>query len=309
MAGQSWFVAMDGKPAGPYPEAQFQAFVAQGSFDRDTLVWCEGMSSWQRAGYVPGLIPSADSPRPRAGAQTPDSENRFFADFNAWPLFGMLVLYVIGMSLILPAPWVGTALCRWIVRRVYVPGRPNLSFEGRLREIWYAFLLLALLPCFNALPAIYLYLEYLPQFSGSLDDFLTIWPYLLAAPLLGVACAIFCWWLIFKWVVMNIATDGRRLPLSFDGGFFTSLAWYIGVVVSTITIVGWAWVVAACMRWVCRNIAGSVRGVFFAGSGWQILWRSWVFSFLCALIVPIPWTVRWYARWWASQFAVGVAMS
>jgi hypothetical protein len=305
MAGRSWFVAMDGKPAGPYPEAEFQAFVAQGSFDHNTIVWSEGMSGWERAGSVPGLIPADNSPRSGLGARGSDISDRFFGDFNTWPLFGVLLLCLIGMSLIIPAPWVGTALFRWIVRRLRVPGRPHLTFEGRVSDIWYAFLLLALLPCFNALPAAYIYWTQLGRLSWSLEDFTAIWPYLLAAPLLGVLCAIFCYWLIFKWVVMNIATDGRRLPLSFDGGFFSSLLWYIGVSLSAITIIGWAWMLAALVRWVCRNIAGSVRGVYFAGSGWQILWRSWVFSVVCAFIIPIPWMLRWYVRWWTAQFGVG----
>jgi hypothetical protein len=42
-------------------------------------------------------------------------------------------------------------------------------------------------------------------------------------------------------------------------------------VVSIITIIGWAWVYAAEMRWICRNIQGARRRVVFEGTGLQYL--------------------------------------
>jgi hypothetical protein len=74
--------------------------------------------------------------------------------------------------------------------------------------------------------------------------------------------------------------------------------------VSFITIVGWAWVVTAWMRWVCRNIDGTQREVIFIASGLEVLWRTIVFVFACIFIIPIPWVLRWYAQWYASQFAL-----
>jgi len=55
----------------------------------------------------------------------------------------------------------------------------------------------------------------------------------------------------------------------------------------------------------CRNISGATRPVSFTGSGWQILWRSFVFEVCSIFIIPIPWMLRWYARWYVSQIAVG----
>ena len=74
--------------------------------------------------------------------------------------------------------------------------------------------------------------------------------------------------------------------------------------VSFITIVGWAWVVTAWMRWVCRNIDGTQREVIFTASGLEVLWRTIVFVIACIFIIPIPWVLRWYAQWYASQFAL-----
>lgn len=70
MSNRTWYVAVDGKQAGPYPEDQFLEFIANGQIDRNSLVWSEGMASWQRAGYVPGLF-ARRSRRPRRPAAQP----------------------------------------------------------------------------------------------------------------------------------------------------------------------------------------------------------------------------------------------
>jgi hypothetical protein len=74
--------------------------------------------------------------------------------------------------------------------------------------------------------------------------------------------------------------------------------------ISFITIIGWAWVIAFWMRWICSNIEGTRREVVFNGTGLQILWRTLVFVIGCIVIIPIPWVLRWYARWYVSQFAL-----
>jgi hypothetical protein len=69
-----------------------------------------------------------------------------------------------------------------------------------------------------------------------------------------------------------------------------------------ITIIGWAWVAVAQMRWICRNINGTHREIVFNATGLEMLWRTLVFAFACAFIIPIPWMLRWYVRWAVSQF-------
>jgi hypothetical protein len=111
-------------------------------------------------------------------------------------------------------------------------------------------------------------------------------------------------WVILRWIVANLTSNGERLPLSFQGSAIGYVGWYLLMMISTITIIGWAWVIAFWMRWNCRNIEGTRREVAFNGSGWQILWRSVVFSLACSLLIPIPWMLRWYGRWFVSQFAL-----
>ena len=62
MSNRSWFFASQGKQQGPYPETQLRAFIANGTVTAETLVWSEGMSDWQKAGDIPGLL--SDAPRP-----------------------------------------------------------------------------------------------------------------------------------------------------------------------------------------------------------------------------------------------------
>ena len=62
MSNRSWFYASSGQQQGPYPEAQLRDLITRGMVGADTLVWTEGMSGWQRAGDIPGLVPGGSGP-------------------------------------------------------------------------------------------------------------------------------------------------------------------------------------------------------------------------------------------------------
>lgn len=112
------------------------------------------------------------------------------------------------------------------------------------------------------------------------------------------------YWLLIKWLVANLASDGQPLGLSFSGTVWAYLGWNVLAILSILTIIGWAWVYSAWMRWICQNIEGTHRAVIFNGSGLEILWRGIVTVIGCVLIIPIPWVVRWYWQWFVSQLAV-----
>ena len=294
-----WYIAIDGKQAGPYPESQVLEFVANGSIDRNTLVWTEGMSNWQRAGYVPSLFPASQIPPPvvasaplatqqvdpRALAQRTaalatqspapaamDAGNHLDAEFSALGLFGRSILYSLGTMLIVTAPWAAASYYRWLIARIRTPGRPNLAFEGKAGDIWWAFILIPLSP---------------------------------AIPIIGIFLSIYFQLMTFRWLVKNVSSEGRLLPLNFVGRYWGYVGYVILLGLSMITIIGWAWVLAAWARWFCRNIEGSTRGISFTGTGLEILWRSIVAYLCCIFIIPIPWIMRWYYRWFISQVAVG----
>jgi hypothetical protein len=73
---------------------------------------------------------------------------------------------------------------------------------------------------------------------------------------------------------------------------------------SAITLIFWAWVLTAWMRWICRHVAGTRREIVFHASGGQMLWRGLVVVLGVILIIPAPWALAWFVRWNVSQFAL-----
>ena len=151
-----WFFAANGQQQGPYPEAQFRDLIASGTVRADTLVWAEGMAGWQKAGDVPGLMPAGGPPMMPQGGPPPmmggggAPGSAITADLPLWGLLGRSIVYVLGMAVVIPAPWVAVWFYRWFASRVQVPGRPNISFTGQVGDIWWAFILLALLSLVGA---------------------------------------------------------------------------------------------------------------------------------------------------------------
>jgi hypothetical protein len=285
MSNRSWFFASQGKQQGPYPEAQLREFIANGTVTAETLVWSEGMAGWQKAGEIPGLLAGASGspPVPQWGGLSatggPAAGQLISVDFSIWALLGRALLFVIGFLLVIPAPWTATSFYRWFIERLRVPQRPDLGFTGKPGDIWYVFVI-----------------QGLCSYAGFSDD---PYPLLIAIPLQA-----FLSWMTIRWIVANISSQGRHLPLTFAGSPWAYLGWYLLLYVSVITIIGWAWVTTAWIRWICRNITGARRTILFNASGWQMLWRTLVFALAAAFIIPIPWAMGWYARWYVSQFVL-----
>ena len=277
MSNRSWFFASRGQQQGPYPEAQFREFIARGTVSADTLVWCEGMADWQNAGDIPGLLSAASGPPASAG--TLDSGS-LSIDFGIWEFVWRSLVFFIGAILVIPLPWVLVMYCRWIVSCTYVPARPDLTFTGRpVTILWWYFGAIVLFICFSLIDVRYL-------------------------NALSVLIQLGLYWLAIKWFVANLASNGQPLGLSFSGSFWGYLGWNILAALSMITIIGWAWVYTAQMRWACRHIEGTRREVVFKATGLQYLWRAVVTVLACSFIIPIPWVLRWIMRWHASQIVL-----
>ena len=248
-----------------------------------------------RAGSGPETFPAwspADQPRPPSrspGGPPPVAAGGYAGgsygggalslDVGLWDLLWRSLVFIIGIVLVIPSPWVATWFYRWIVSRLYVPGRPNLAFTGQPLDIWYVFIAIGILTYVGS--ADLYYLQYL------------------SIPIQAVLS-----WMIIRWFASNLSSNGEPLPIAFNGSALGYVGWQVLLYVSFITIVGWAWVVTAWMRWVCRNIDGTQREVIFTASGLEVLWRTIVFVIACIFIIPIPWVLRWYAQWYASQFAL-----
>jgi hypothetical protein len=281
----SWFYASEGKQQGPFPEGQFRDLISQGVVRPDTLVWTEGMAGWQKAAEIPGLVGGGPPMVPAGGPPMMGSggyaggggEGTLAVDFGILEFTWRTLVLAIGSCFVIPVPWLFVWYTNWIVPCIKVPGRPNLSFTGSAMTLvpwFFGFIVLAI-----AIGVI-----------GST----------LLSNLLFIA-QIVLYWLLIKWMIANLASNGQPLGLSFTGTVWAYVGWNLLFAISIITIIGWAWVAAAQMRWFCRSIEGTRREIVFKGSGLDILWRGIVAAILSSLIIPIPWVYRWIMNWFASQ--------
>jgi hypothetical protein len=281
----SWFYASEGKQQGPFPEGQFRDLISQGVVRPDTLVWTEGMTGWQKAAEIPGLVgggppmvPAGGPPMMASGGYAGGGgEGSLAVDFGILEFTWRTLVLAIGSCFVIPVPWLFVWYTNWIVPCIKVPGRPNLSFTGSAMTLvpwFFGFIVLAI-----AIGVI-----------GST----------LLSNLLFIA-QIVLYWLLIKWMIANLASNGQPLGLSFTGTVWAYVGWNLLFAISIITIIGWAWVAAAQMRWFCRSIEGTRREIVFKGSGLDILWRGIVAAILSSLIIPIPWVYRWIMNWFASQ--------
>lgn len=282
MADRKWYTAIGGRQAGPYSDEQLRALIASGRVTADTLVWCTGMENWTEAEAIPGLIGNAQRPPPIPSPGTalpPGAALAFSTDVRVWPLLGRSIVVALAQFLILPAPWAMTSFYRWFVEHLQVPGHQRVAFTGKPEDIWYIFMLNALL---GYAGLIHHYLQFAAFFLGPL--FLLI---------------------IARWFVRNLTWDGQAAPLRFTATYWPMLGWNVLLVISIFSIIGWAWVCTAWARWACRRIEGGARSLKFTASGWGFLWRTLVFALSCVFIVPIPWTFHWLTHWMVSQLALG----
>ena len=207
MSNRSWFYASSGQQQGPYPEAQLRDLITRGTVGADTLVWTEGMSGWQRAGDIPGLVPGGSAP---PSVPQPGGPPQMAGGYSGGPLsidFEILeftwrsLVLVIGLIFIIPAPWVLVWYIKWIVPCVHVPGRPNLGFAGEAMAI-------------------------VPWFFGFVV--LTIGIGMIGSEFLSnlmILVQMALYWMFLKWFIANLASNGQPLGLSFSGSVWAYVGW------------------------------------------------------------------------------------
>jgi GYF domain 2 len=286
MPNQSWFYASNGQQQGPYPDAQLRELIARGTVTADTLVWSEGMAGWQRAGEIPGLFAGVSSSAlgppvvPRSGVPLASGGGygggALSIEFGIWDFTWRSLVLFVGLVFVIPAPWVLLMYFQWIVSCVRVPQRPNLAFTGRLNDLMWLYALVILI-------------------------IVATWTQYRLLNLAVTVAEFVLYFLLVKWFVANLSSNGQPLGLRFTGSLWGFIGYSLLAVIAVLTIVGWAWVYVAQLRWMCRHIEGTRREVIFNGTGLEFLWRSIVMALACVFIIPIPWMYRWFARWVASQ--------
>ena len=52
----TYYVALDGKQAGPFGESELSALITQGKVTKDTLCWLPGLTAWQPVMDTPQVL-------------------------------------------------------------------------------------------------------------------------------------------------------------------------------------------------------------------------------------------------------------
>jgi hypothetical protein len=186
----------------------------------------------------------------------------------------LIPAWILSVVLAIAGAWVCAGACRWFCRHLRFSDDTRADFSGRGGQIlgWWV---LCVLPGHD---------WNVPAPAGVLLDialfFLGLWGTLN----------------ILRWFVGHVTLSSSR-GFSFLGTYVELLGWEILLALSVLTVIGWAWVLAAMCRWMARSTRGDDIALRFHGVGLQILWRT-VVAILCSIpIVTIPFVWLWYTRW------------
>lgn len=186
----------------------------------------------------------------------------------------LILAWILSAILAIAGVWIFEGACRWFCRHLRFSDDARAGFSGRGGQILGWWILCVLAGLRWNIPA--------PE---------------------GVLLKIALWFLglwgalnVLRWFVGHVELSSSR-GFSFFGTYVELLGWEILLTLSVLTVIGWAWVLAAMYRWMARNTRGNDIALRFHGVGLQILWRT-VVAILCSIpIVTIPWVWFWYARW------------
>jgi hypothetical protein len=285
---------------GPVPAEEIARLIRSGTIRRDTMIWYAGMPDWRPAGQVtefaalfaqgapprPPAAPYAAQPGPQRAASpypaqmpaaTGEGADRLVAQFGVWGLFWRSLLAILGNFVVIPAPWTATTVYRYFGQNTWLPDGRRLTFAGTAGDIWYVFIGLAVL-----------------GLAGQVHSL---------APLITLPLSAALNYVVFRWLCAKVGSEDGAVKLEFAGGFWGYFGWNLLIFVSLFTIIGWAWALKFFMRWLCRNVSGSLQ-FDFVGTGWGILWRSIVGGLACMFLIPIPWIMRWLMVWYIGQVRV-----
>lgn len=204
----------------------------------------------------------------------------------------MLLWYVSVVGI--PVGWIYTL--RWTIKNINLPGGPQLSFKGVARDAYGYFVLMLVFGVISRLdPTKWeLFSDADPVLLGL--GTLVVWIGLLAAQGL-------LYWHMYKWVCANVvATSGSQL--TFVGGPWQYVGWTVLQILSIFTIVGWAWVQTAFLRWQLKRTHTPHVHLGFRGSGFGLLWRAVGATAASVLILPLPWMVAYMYGWVVKNIEV-----
>lgn len=204
---------------------------------------------------------------------------------------GYTVLLVALGLFVVPAAWGAAAFLAWWTGRLVFTDGTRAVFEGRPGRVWPLFaalVFLALLPT--------LITAGMPH-GGKTSALQCV----LALALIPFEAALKL--PIYRWIFENIRLEPGGTP-RFSATYPAYLGWVLGLTLSVLTVIGWAWVAVAMVRWFCRHIEGDGYGLAFVGTGWGLLWRSGLWLLGTLFLLPIPWVLRSMYAWLTDNIEI-----
>jgi uncharacterized paraquat-inducible protein A len=229
-------------------------------------------------------IPDNSNPCPRCGQTIQSATSHVQLDFGgtAMQLLGWILLSVAATLVVVPLAWVQAAINRWFCRNLRFSDGTTAVFRGTGGQVvGWMILYIVVVVGFQVAN------RQAAKLGLGLSLLLFV-VYVLAIAAIALP--------LIRWSVSNLELSSGP-PLSFTGAYVGFLGWYLLLLISFFTIIGWAWAGAGMYRWYARNIHGQGIEFQFHGKGHQILWRTLVCALASVLIIPIPWITLWFMRW------------
>jgi uncharacterized membrane protein YjgN (DUF898 family) len=203
---------------------------------------------------------------------------------TAMQLLGWILLSIVAcIPLGIPLAWVVAAMYRWGCRNLKFSDGSTAVFRGTGGQVvGWTVLYMVVVVVFQVLN-----LQVAKTGEPASLLLLTV-AYLLAISAIALQ--------LIRWFVSHVELSGGP-PLSFTGAYTGFVGWYLLIVFSFFTIIGWAWASAGMYRWFARSTHGQGVEFQFHGRGHQILWRVLVVVLASIFIIPIPWIALWFMRW------------
>jgi hypothetical protein len=196
--------------------------------------------------------------------------------FQGTPLhaLGWIAASVLGGLLCgAPLAWVNAALAGWFCRNTEFSDGSTAEFRGTGGEVvvWHVILFLAV------------------SGQAALGGPVALYGLTFV---LGVGVAL----MLLKWMVYNLRlTPGPQL--TFTGSFAGLLGWSAALLLSLLTVVGWAWVAVTALQWAARNVKGEGIALEIRVTPVEFLRRGLATALGSLLIVTIPFLALWFTRW------------
>ena len=205
--------------------------------------------------------------------------------------FGYSFLFLFLFLLILPGAWGAVPFAVWWTANLAFDDGTQAEFTGRAADVWVLFAVLALLAWLPGIAAV----------VGGKSDKSNLMQFVLAVALFPLDAAVKL--ALYRWFFGNVRLTPGGSP-HFTATYLGYLGWIVLLGLSFLTIIGWAWAAVAMVRWFCRHIESDAYSVNFVGTGWGLLWRSFVWLLGTVCIIPIPWVYRSMFAWGAGNLVL-----